>query len=152
MQEHPGATLEQRHLLALLHSATERFAEELGRRLGAAGYADIREAHGCVFGHVPPEGARLTQLAEAAGLTKQAVGEVATDLERLGYLERVPDPSDGRAKTLRLTAKGHEAQETGFRIIAEIEAEWAERYGESEVAAMRALLEQVAEVGAAAPV
>jgi DNA-binding MarR family transcriptional regulator len=130
-------------LIGLLRDATDRFAEELYPRLEEAGYRDIREAHGCVFGHIPAEGARLTQLAEAAQLTKQAVGEVATDLERLGYLERVPDPSDGRAKILVLTPKGRVAQETGRRIIREIEADWAARYGERELAILRATLEEI---------
>jgi DNA-binding MarR family transcriptional regulator len=134
-------------LIGLLHDAADRFAEELGPRLEQAGYGDIREAHGCVFGHIPAEGARLTQLAEAAQLTKQAVGEVATDLEQLGYLERVPDPTDGRAKILALTPKGRVAQETGRRILREIEAEWAARYGERELAMLRATLEEI--VGAA---
>jgi DNA-binding MarR family transcriptional regulator len=137
-------------LIALLTDARNRFADDLGPRLEQAGYRDIREAHGCVFGHIPPEGARLTQLAEAAKLTKQAVGEVASDLEQLGYLERVPDPTDGRAKILMLTAKGREAQETGRRIIGEIEAEWAERYGERELAMLRATLEEIVGATAAA--
>lgn len=150
MQEQRAALPRHTHLLALLKTAGDAFAAEVARRLEAAGYPDIRQAHGCVFGHVPAEGARLTQLAEVAGLTKQAVGEVATDLQQLGYLERVSDPTDGRAKILRLTAEGREAQDTGLRIIAEIEAEWTERFGQDEVASMRDLLEQVAELRAPA--
>jgi DNA-binding MarR family transcriptional regulator len=142
MQEeiHPGRTT----LIRLLHEASDRFGEELGRRVAAAGFGDLRETHGCVFSNVPPEGARLTWVADQARLTKQAVGEVATELERLGYLERLPDPSDGRAKILRLTERGREAQRTGFQIIAALEQEWAERYGEDKLAAMREVLEEVA--------
>src|SRR3712207_4666682 len=81
-------------------------ATELHGRLAAAGHGDIREGHGCVFGFIEPEGSRLTSLAERSGLTKQAVGEAVDDLQRLGYVERVPDPSDGRAKLVRLTEKG----------------------------------------------
>src|SRR5215211_3093248 len=138
MQPEPSPSL-----IALLNDARRRFAEELGPRPEAASYGGIGEAHGCVFGHIPAAGARLTSLAEAAQLTKQAVGEVATDLEQLGYLERVPDPTDGRAKILALTPKGRVAQQTGRRIIREIEAEWAERYGEREMAVLRATLEGI---------
>jgi len=134
-------------LIGLLREAADLLAEELYPRLEQAGYGDIREAHGCVFGHIPADGARLTQLAEAAQLTKQAVGEVASDLEHLGYLERAPDPTDGRAKILVLTPKGRVAQETGRRILREIEADWAARYGERELAILRATLENI--VGAA---
>jgi DNA-binding MarR family transcriptional regulator len=130
-------------LIGLLKYATQEFGDELRRRLREAGFADIRDGHGCVFGNIPPEGARLTELAERARLTKQAVGECASDLERIGYLERVPDPTDGRAKILRLTPRGREAQDAGNAFIAEIEAEWSERHGEDEVAALRRVLEEV---------
>ena len=66
-------------------------------------------------------------------MTKQAVGEAVTELERLGYAERVPDPTDGRAKIIKLTDRGVEACLTGRRIFAEIEREWAEELGEELV-------------------
>jgi DNA-binding MarR family transcriptional regulator len=57
-------------------------------RVDAAGYTDLRPGHGCVFGTIDPEGSRLTDLAERAGMTKQTVGEVTSDLENLGYVAR----------------------------------------------------------------
>ncbi len=102
--------------------------------MAAQGFDDVREGHGCVFGFIDLEdGSRLTDLAERAGLTKQAVGEAVAELERKGYLERVPDPEDGRAKIIKLTPRGVEAALTGRRLFAEIENEWAERYGEERV-------------------
>lgn len=151
MAEEPLHPEQTETMIALLSKARLRFSEQIGLRLKDAGFADIRERHGCVFGNIPPEGARLTELAEEAELTKQAVGEVVTDLEGIGYLERVPDPTDGRAKILRLTEHGREAQEAGFRIIREIEQEWAEQYGEDDVAALRRVLEEVAGVQAPVP-
>ena len=76
-------------------------------------------------------------------MTKQSVGEVTTDLEQRGYVERVPDPADGRAKIIRLTERGHQAQTLGFELIAEIEREWGERIGEERVAALRDALEAI---------
>jgi DNA-binding MarR family transcriptional regulator len=73
-------------------------------------------------------------------MTKQAVGEAVSDLERLGYAERVADPSDGRAKIIRLTDAGSAAQRAGFSIIAELEAKWIERFGAERVEQMRSLL------------
>ena len=62
---------------------------KLFERLREAGFDDVREGHGCVFGFIDMEnGSRLTDLAEGSGLTKQAVGEAVAELERLGYLER----------------------------------------------------------------
>ena len=76
-------------------------------------------------------------------MTKQSVGEVTSDLEQRGYVERVPDPSDGRAKIIRLTERGHAAQALGVGLIDEIEQEWAERFGEERVAALREALEAI---------
>lgn len=131
-------------MIRLLGVAFDQFSTELADRLPAAGYGDIRPGHGCVFGNIDPEnGSRLTDLAERAMMTKQTVGEVTSDLEQLGYVERVPDPEDGRAKIIRLTTKGHEAYVVGRGLIAELEREWAERFGEERVAALREVLEAV---------
>lgn len=131
-------------MIRLLGVAFDQFAEELQQRIAAAGYTDIRPGHGCVFGNIDPEhGSRLTDLAERANMTKQSVGEVTSDLEARGYVERVADPSDGRAKIIRLTPQGREAVGIGRRLIDELETEWAERYGEARVAALREALETV---------
>jgi DNA-binding MarR family transcriptional regulator len=114
-------------------------------RLHEEGFEEIREGHGCVFGFIDVEhGSRLTDLAERAGLTKQAVGEAVAELEKLGYLERVPDPNDGRAKIIKLTPRGLEAVVTGRRLFAEIERQWAEEVGEELLAGLRAAAERIA--------
>ncbi len=129
--------------IALLNAALDQFIDELNRRIGTTPYSDIRVSHGCVFGNIQPEGSRLTDLAERAHMTKQSVGEVASDLDQRGYVERVPDPSDGRAKIIRLTERGLEAQSTGRDLIDAIERDWAERFGAERIAALREALEVV---------
>ena len=96
-----------------------------------------------MFGNIDPDGSRLTDLAERARMTKQSVGEVTSDLEQRGYVERVPDPSDGRAKIIRLTERGRAAQALGIGLIDEVEEEWAERLGAERVAALREALEAI---------
>jgi DNA-binding MarR family transcriptional regulator len=130
-------------MIRLLNLAFDDFCEGLERRLAETPYGDIRISHGCVFGNIDPEGTRLTDLAERARMTKQSVGEVTSDLEQRGYVERVPDPSDGRAKIIRLTERGRAAQALGFELIDEIEQEWAERFGVKQVAALREALEAI---------
>jgi DNA-binding MarR family transcriptional regulator len=131
-------------MIRLLGVALDHFSTELSRRVAAAGFADIRPGHGCVFGGIDPEnGSRLTELADSAMMTKQTVGEVVSDLEKRGYVERVPDPDDGRAKIIRLTTKGREVYLTGWRLNEELEQEWAARFGEDRIAALRAALESV---------
>ncbi|MGH2961681.1 MAG: MarR family winged helix-turn-helix transcriptional regulator [Solirubrobacterales bacterium] len=116
---------------------------ELHRRLEAEGHPKLRHAHGCVFRYIDDEGSRLTDLAAQSGLTKQAVGEFVDDLERLEYVERIPDPLDGRAKLIRLTSRGAEGTRSALRIFDEIEREWAERFGADRVAILREVLEEI---------
>jgi DNA-binding MarR family transcriptional regulator len=136
----------------LLENAREAGFEELHRRLAERGFSDIRHAHGCVFRWVEPQGTRLTELADLAGHSKQAVGEFVCDLEARGYVERVPDPADGRAKIIRLTERGSEAKSTALEIFAEIESEWAERIGPERVEALRDALEVLYELERSVPV
>jgi DNA-binding MarR family transcriptional regulator len=135
----------QRPIAGLLNEVKVAAVRRLFERLREEGFEHVREGHGCVFGFIDIEnGSRLTELAERAGLTKQAVGEAATELEELGYAERVPDPTDRRAKIIKLTPGGVEACLTGRRIFAEIEREWAEQFGEELVANMREAAERIA--------
>jgi DNA-binding MarR family transcriptional regulator len=131
-------------LSGLFDIAFEALMSEFRQDLEAAGYADIRPTHGCVFRFVRGEGMRLTELASLAGMTKQSVGELVDDLVALGYVERVPDPADRRAKLIRLTARGEEAQGVGFGLFAQIEERWAERYGPDRISHLRETLEEIA--------
>ena len=135
-------------MIRLLSVAFDDFCTLLERRLADTPYNDIRISHGCVFGNIDPEGTRLTDLAERARMTKQSVGEVTSDLEQRGYVERVPDPSDGRAKIIRLTERGRAAQALGIGLIDELEQEWGERFGAERVAVLREALEAITGEGA----
>src|SRR5690606_25187150 len=99
--------------------------------------------HGSVFRFIDPEGSRLTVLAERSGLTKQALGEVVTELERYGYVERTADPNDRRAKIIRLTDEGRKGQLAAARILKDIEQEWARHLGRDRITALRRTLEEV---------
>jgi DNA-binding MarR family transcriptional regulator len=137
----------QRPIPALLTGVKNVMIGKLFERMEDAGFGDVREGHGCVFGFIDMEnGSRLTDLAEGSGLTKQAVGEAVTELERLGYLERRACADDGRAKIIHLTERGREAALTGRRIFAEIEAEWAEELGPEVIAALRTASERIVEL------
>jgi len=119
------------------------FIAELHGRLAAAGYPDIRPAHGTIFQHLRAEGSRVTDLAERAQLTKQYVGTLVDHLLARGYLERVPDPTDGRAKLVRMTARGRELTRVAEGAITEIEAAWAARLGEQSLRQLRRRLQDL---------
>lgn len=86
----------------------------------------------------------MTALADAALLTKQSMGYLVDDLEALGYMQRIPDPADRRAKVVRLTERGRQVEETVREVILQIEADWSERMGQREyeqlVRLLRALI------------
>jgi len=115
-------------LPALMELAVDAMWTDFRASLLEAGITDIRPTHGCVFRFLHGDGMRLTELASLAGLTKQSVGEIVDDLTALGYIERYPDPTDKRAKLLRLTAKGKTAQGIGFSLFTKLEEDWAEAF------------------------
>jgi DNA-binding MarR family transcriptional regulator len=110
-------------------------------RLGDAGYPDVTRAQFALFRWPGIDGRRPGEVAELAGLSKQAVNDVLGELERDGYLERDPDPKDGRARIVRLTPGGTRLQRTTHEISRELEATWAEQIGKRRVDALRQALE-----------
>jgi DNA-binding MarR family transcriptional regulator len=113
----------------LLVQLTRLFQTELFERLVAAGLTDARVPHTHVTAYIKADGSRLTELAAQARMTLPAMSELVDDLQRLGIVERRPDPRDGRAKLICLTDAGWEAMGTARRSIAEIEAGYAELIG-----------------------
>jgi DNA-binding MarR family transcriptional regulator len=137
---------ERPHIASLIGDMKEALIDEMHERVRAAGFPDIRQSHGCVFRFVQAEGMRPTELAERARITKQSLGEIVTDLERLGYVERVPDPTDGRAKLVRLTSKGQGAQRAAHKAFTDIERTWSRQLGADRIAELRRTLAEIAEL------
>lgn len=96
----------------------------------------LRMAHLNVFGNIEADGTRLSDLAAWAGMTRPSMAELVDQLEAQGLLERRPDPTDRRAKLVTLTPTGWNAIRTGQKIIARIEADYAQRIGGQEFEAM----------------
>ena len=117
--------------------------EHIHLRLAEHGHPQIRPAHGNVFQFLDDEGTRVSVLAERAQMTKQSMGELVAHLEAHGYVERVRDPSDGRAKLVRPTSSGDAVYPLARRAIAEVEARWAERLGGRKLAQLRGLLQEL---------
>src|SRR3954454_15386779 len=115
-------------LIALFRHTAQRMVAELVEALHDAGYTDISATHQAGFENLDPDGTRLTVLAARAGMTHQSMGELVRELERRGYLERVADPADGRARIVRLTKRGRDVVRLAVATIAEIEARWIESW------------------------
>jgi DNA-binding MarR family transcriptional regulator len=90
----------------VMREAHRRLVSYLDRALRDAGYPDVASAHASVLATIDPEGSRLATLVERGGRTKQATAELAGHLVARGYVELVPDPTDGRAKLYVPTQRG----------------------------------------------
>ena len=131
------------HIGQLLTQLTRLFQTDLFDRLVAAGLENARVPHTHVTAYIKAEGSRLTELASQARMTLPAMSELVDDLQRLGMVERRPDPSDGRAKLICLTEAGWEAMRTARLVIAEIEAEYARLVGAESFEAAAQTLDEL---------
>ena len=114
--------------------------------LAAAGFADLTPAQARVFQRIAPEGSRLTDLAAQAAITKQSAGFLVDQLERNGYVERVPDPADGRARLVRIAERGTRSVEASRGIVAQVEAEWTAHLGARRMTQLRRILTDLREI------
>jgi DNA-binding MarR family transcriptional regulator len=117
--------------------------DRLHARFAERGHPDIRTPHGNVFAFLDDRGTRVSVLAERAQVTKQSMAELVAHLERHGYVERVPDPDDRRAKLVRATRRGNQLYAIAREFVAETEAEWTRRLGKAKMRDLRKLLEEL---------
>jgi DNA-binding MarR family transcriptional regulator len=95
----------------------------------AAGASDITPAQARLMAQIDPHGTRVVTLAARARTTKQSATSLVDQLERSGYVERVPDPHDGRAKLVRLTPRARAVGDVADAAVADALAEWREHLG-----------------------
>ena len=127
----------------LLGRAHKLLNQRIQESVAAAGHP-IRPAHSAVFVNIDRSGSRLTHLAERAAMSPQAMGELVDDLVARGYLERVPDPADRRAKLIVLTDLGFQALQAAFDTILDIEAELLAELGAGGLARLQRALRRLA--------
>ncbi len=127
------------HLLEVAKDFQKRALEGFG----ADGHEGLQPAHQAVLTHLRLAGTRLTELARYASMSKQAMGQLVDELERLGYVERVSDPTDGRAKIVRFTRAGLELIKDGTDIAGAIQREYADLIGKKKLSLLRAVLEEL---------
>ena len=108
-----------------------------------AGHTAFGGAGFAILQFVGPHGARPAEIARKLGVSRQAVQQLIDTLEHDGIVTRVPDPEDGRAKIVRLTASGAEAHQLGNRVKARIEAALTEELGADTMVALKRDLARV---------
>jgi DNA-binding MarR family transcriptional regulator len=130
---------------ALLGVVWQWVRDQLYVGVVAAGYDDLNAAHVGLWRYPGLDGLRPTELADHVGITKQSVNDLLGHLERHGYLGRVPDPADGRARVIRLTSKGRRLQQTIYAEAGAAEMQIAEILGPRRFAQLHSSLELLAE-------
>ncbi|HEY4281118.1 MAG TPA: MarR family transcriptional regulator [Conexibacter sp.] len=121
------------------------FENELFEELAEQGHPQIRPRHGAVLAYLDREGTRATDLARFSGRHKQVIGTLVDELVALGYVERRPDPADGRAKLVVPTARGLDQMRRSDAIARTIERRHARRIGREALDRLKASLHQLAE-------
>ncbi|MFF8846266.1 MarR family winged helix-turn-helix transcriptional regulator [Streptomyces sp. NPDC015127] len=114
--------------------------------VAAAGHHDITLAQAKLLQRIDEDGSRLSELAESAQVTKQTAGYLVDQLEGAGYVERTPDPTDARARLIRLTEYGRSLIPIGNRAVAEVEAEWTAHLGKRRMEQLRDILTRLREI------
>ena len=109
------------------------------RAMRDAGY-EVTVAQARLAQRIARDGSRLTDLAEQAQVTKQTASVLVAALEEKGLVERVPDPSDGRARLIRFTPMGLAASGQAREIVMGVEREWNEHLGPELAACLREAL------------
>ncbi len=119
---------------------------ELFTALAEQGFDDIPPRAGAVLAYLRADGIRASDLARASGQHKQVIGSLVDDLERLGYVERKPDPADRRAKLICPTERGLLQMEAAASIMRTIEERHAKALGKQEYATFKTALQRVADL------
>jgi DNA-binding MarR family transcriptional regulator len=109
--------------------------------LTESGYPEIRRSHSAVLRTISPDGSRIVDLAAAAQMRKQSMGDLVSYLEEHGYVRLKNDPNDARARLAFLTEKGEKLHRRAMEISKEVEEEVASRIGAANVRQLRSFLE-----------
>jgi DNA-binding MarR family transcriptional regulator len=111
--------------------------------VAAAGFEGLGRFHVGMFQYPTADGVRPTELAESLQITKQSVNDLLRDMEARGYLTLVTDPTDGRARIIRLTATGHELEQATHDAAREASEAFEQILGTRRYAALYAALDEV---------
>jgi DNA-binding MarR family transcriptional regulator len=125
-----------RNLRQLLLRASRIVNRDVVRGLQAHGYAALRATHTTLLSNMDLAGSTVSEVAERAGITKQAMGRLAAQLEAAGYIRVTGDPRDARIKLLRLTATGERLMFESFEVMSRLEQRYAALVGDAHYAAL----------------
>ena len=139
---------EPKHLGFLLDRLTRRLRRDLGEVAGETGmrgrHDPLTPSSFRLLAIIPDEGARITDLAALAAMTKQALGQFVDLLEPLGYVEVRQDPADRRVRVVTRTRRGDQVVEDVNTLFRHLHERWSAEVGPRRWAAFLSVLEDLA--------
>ena len=130
----------------LMFISSRAAANRIFEALQEQGFSDVTIAQSRLMMGIDPDGTRLSVLAERAQIAKQTATALVDKLERAGYVERVADPTDGRARLVRMTARAKEAIPHARAEEERIEQEWRAHLGDRRMRQLREALLALREI------
>lgn len=127
----------------LLRLTYQQWTLAVDTKLAEEGFSDLRPHYANVFTFVPPEGIQVAELTKLAHVRKQSMTQTIEELERLGYVERRPDPRDKRARLVFVTERGRKISPIARAAGRAVDARWAELTSPEEIEALRNALRRV---------
>ena len=135
--------LYQSNVAKRLDNVSDEYHIRLKQRLDNLGYEGLNLSFASILSRISFSGSRLVDIAEVNGMSKQAIGQLANEIEELGYIKRIPDPHDGRAKNLVFTELGQRLIQDSVEAVEEIEQEFAALIGEDKIAELNSILTEL---------
>ena len=126
-----------------LDNVSAEYHIRLKQRLEGLGYKGLKLSFAAILSKISFAGSRLVDIAEMNGMTKQAIGQLATEIEALGYIKRIPDPHDGRAKNLIFTELGQRLIQDSIDAVDEVEKEFAALIGDDKIRQLNQILTEL---------
>ncbi|MDV3124508.1 MarR family winged helix-turn-helix transcriptional regulator [Mycobacterium sp. 21AC1] len=141
----------ERELVLFQTSSLQRHAIEFGEwmmrasleRAHSLGHTGLRPAHARLMVFLSWEGSRISDIARAQDVSKNAIGQLVDELEKLGYVERVADPQDRRAKVVRYTRQGVDMMADAAAVGERLDAEIADIIGARRLGQLRSALADI---------
>ena len=131
------------NLAVLMREVFLALNDQVLDRLAERGHGVVRPVHSAVFHYLDDTGTTVSLLAERAQMTKQGMAELVAHLETHGYVVRVPDPTDRRAKLVLPTERGREVVDIAQALVPELEGWVSTIVGAERVQALRDDLEAI---------
>jgi len=134
---HKSIELSDNNMGRLFQRAGRTYSERALSLLHERGFKDVKLSHSALFANLDLSGTQITTIAERAGMTKQAMGQLASDLEAKGYIRKSKDPEDRRAFIIQFTKLGEKALHAAYDIKVIIENEFKALLGRKNFAELQ---------------